>query len=218
MNDLLRKLRPERLRELVLLLLILVVLIFFSTVIEYYLNARLFNRVSTSVAIMGVLAIGQTLVILTRNIDLSVGSMVGFTAYFVGQHLSQNNEITPLVAIFMAIGIGALMGSFNGFLVAFCRIPAIIVTLGTMALYRTLLVEYSDAQTVLTVNLPKWLLDLPRVNVLSYERLNLRLMVAGMFVVVILFQLILRNTSFGRKLYAVGSNPEAAKNSEIIVF
>ena len=67
------------------------------------------------------------------------------------------------------------MGSFNGFLVAFCRIPAIIVTLGTMALYRTLLVEYSDAQTVLTVNLPKWLLDLPRVNVLSYERLNLRL-------------------------------------------
>ena len=213
MNDLLRKLRPERLRELVLLLLILVVLIFFSTVIEYYLNARLFNRVSTSVAIMGVLAIGQTLVILTRNIDLSVGSMVGFTAYFVGQHLSQNNEITPLVAIFMAIGIGALMGSFNGFLVAFCRIPAIIVTLGTMALYRTLLVEYSDAQTVLTVNLPKWLLDLPRVNVLSYERLNLRLMVAGMFIVVILFQLILRNTSFGRKLYAVGSNPEAARNS-----
>ena len=135
MNDLLRKLRPERLRELVLLLLILVVLIFFSTVIEHYLNARLFNRVSTSVAILGVLAIAQTLVILTRNIDLSVGSMVGFTAYFVGQQLSQNNEITPLVAILMAIGVGALMGSFNGFLVAVCRIPAIIVTLGTMALY-----------------------------------------------------------------------------------
>ncbi len=213
MNGLLHKLRPERLRELVLLLLIFVVLLFFSTVIEYYLNARLFNRVSTSVAIMGVLAIGQTLVVLTRNIDLSVGSMVGFTAYFVGQQLSQNNEITPLVAIFMAIGVGALMGGFNGFLVAFCRIPAIIVTLGTMALYRTLLVEYSDAKTVLTVNLPQWLLDLPRFNVLSYERLHLRLMVAGMLVVVILFQLSLRYTSFGRKLYAVGSNPEAARNS-----
>jgi rhamnose transport system permease protein len=105
------------------------------------------------------------------------------------------------------------MGGFNGFLVAFCRIPAIIVTLGTMALYRTLLVEYSDAQTVLTVNLPQWLLDLPRFNVLSYERLHLRLMVAGMLVVVILFQLSLRYTSFGRKLYAVGSNPEAARNS-----
>ena len=135
------------------------------------LNARLFNRVSTSVAIMAVLAIGQTLVVLTRNIDLSVGSIVGFTAYFVGQQLSHNNGIDPLVAVLMAIGVGALMGGFNGVLVAYCRVPAIIVTLGTMALFRTLLVEYSDAQTVLTVNLPQWLLDLPRS--VSYTHLTL---------------------------------------------
>ena len=212
-SNLLHRLRPETLRELILLLLILLVVIFFSIVIDHYLNARLFNRVSTSVAIIGILAIGQALVVLTRNIDLSVGAVVGFTAYFVGQQLSQNNEMTPLVAICMAIGIGALMGSFNGFLVAFCRIPAIIVTLGTMALFRTLLVEYSDAQTVLTVNLPQWLLELPRINVVSYEGLHFRLVVAVMCVVVILFHLILRYTSFGRKIYAVGSNPEAAANS-----
>ena len=213
MNKLLQKIRPERLRELILLLLISVVLIFFASVIERYLNARLFNRVSTSVAIMALLAIAQTLVILTRNIDLSVGAVVGFTAYFVGYQLSQNQEITPLVAILMAIGVGALMGGFNGFLVAFCGIPSIIVTLGTMALYRTLLVEYSDAQTVLTVNLPQWLLDIPRVNILSFDGLNLRLMVGVMIAIVILFQLFLRYTSFGRKIYAVGSNPEAAGNS-----
>ena len=105
------------------------------------------------------------------------------------------------------------MGGFNGFLVAFCGIPSIIVTLGTMALYRTLLVEYSDAQTVLTVNLPQWLLDIPRVNILSFDGLNLRLMVGVMIAIVILFQLFLRYTSFGRKIYAVGSNPEAASNS-----
>jgi len=213
MNKLLQKIRPERLRELILLLLISVVLIFFASVIERYLNARLFNRVSASVAIMALLAIAQTLVILTRNIDLSVGAVVGFTAYFVGYQLSQNQEITPLVAILMAIGDGALMGGFNGFLVAFCGIPSIIVTLGTMALYRTLLVEYSDAQTVLTVNLPQWLLDIPRVNILSFDGLNLRLMVGVMIAIVILFQLFLRYTSFGRKIYAVGSNPEAASNS-----
>jgi rhamnose transport system permease protein len=213
MNKLLQKIRPERLRELILLLLISVVLIFFASVIERYLNARLFNRVSASVAIMALLAIAQTLVILTRNIDLSVGAVVGFTAYFVGYQLSQNQEITPLVAILMAIGVGALMGGFNGFLVAFCGIPSIIVTLGTMALYRTLLVEYSDAQTVLTVNLPQWLLDIPRVNILSFDGLNLRLMVGVMIAIVILFQLFLRYTSFGRKIYAVGSNPEAASNS-----
>ena len=66
-------LRPEKLRELVLLILIALVLIVFSSVIENYLNARLFNRVSASVALMAVLAIGQTMVVLTRNIDLSVG-------------------------------------------------------------------------------------------------------------------------------------------------
>ena len=213
MNKLLQKIRPERLRELILLLLISVVLIFFASVIERYLNARLFNRVSASVAIMALLAIAQTLVILTRNIDLSVGAVVGFTAYFVGYQLSQNQEITPLVAILISIGVGALMGGFNGFLVAFCGIPSIIVTLGTMALYRTLLVEYSDAQTVLTVNLPQWLLDIPRVNILSFDGLNLRLMVGVMIAIVILFQLFLRYTSFGRKIYAVGSNPEAASNS-----
>ena len=209
----LSQMRPEKQRELVLLLLICLVVVFFAMMIPHYLNARLFNRVSTSVAIMAVLAIGQTLVVLTRNIDLSVGSIVGFTAYFVGQQLSHNNDIDPLVAVLMAIGVGALMGGFNGVLVAYCRVPAIIVTLGTMALFRTLLVEYSDAQTVLTVNLPQWLLDLPRLNVMSHGRLHLRFVVVIMLSVVILFQLFLRFSSFGRKLYAIGSNPEAANNA-----
>ena len=180
-------LRPEKLRELVLLILIALVLIVFSSVIENYLNARLFNRVSASVALMAVLAIGQTMVVLTRNIDLSVGSIVGFTAYFVGHQLSQYGDMHPLLAIFLAVGVGTLMGGINGILVAYCRIPSIIVTLGTMALYRTLLVEYSDAQTVLTVNLPRWLLDLPSLNLISFDRLHLRVLVVGMIVVVVLF-------------------------------
>ena len=78
------RLRAETRREGVLLLLIVLVLVGFSFIIENYLTARLFNRVSASVAILAILAIGQTLVVLTRNIDLSVGSIVGFTAYFVG--------------------------------------------------------------------------------------------------------------------------------------
>ena len=196
-----------------LLLLIVFVLLGFSLFIENYLTVRLFNRVSASVAILAILAIGQTLVVLTRNIDLSVGSIVGFTAYFVGQQLSLDNDIHPLVAVSMAVGLGAALGAFNGVLVAWCRVPAIIVTLGTLALYRTILVEYSDAQTILTVNLPQWLIDLPRLNVVSYERLHLRVVVAVMLVVAICFQLLLRHTSFGRRLYAIGSSPEAAHNA-----
>ena len=211
MRNILKVLRPEKLRNLVLLLLIFMVLLGFASVIDNYLNARLFNRISTSVAIFAVLAVGQTLVVLTRNIDLSVGSIVGFTAYIVGQQLSQHNEMTPMTAVLLAIVIGALMGAFNGYFVAYIKIPAIVVTLGTLALFRTILVEYSDAQTVLAVELPQWIHDLPRMNVFSYERFDLRYVVAGMLIVVIFFQLILRYTSFGRKLYAIGSNPEAAK-------
>jgi rhamnose transport system permease protein len=96
-------------------------------------------------------------------------------------------------------------------LVAYGRVPAIIVTLGTLALYRTMLVEYSDAQTVLTANLPQWLLDLPRANIYSVGGLDLRLLVGGMLVVVVAFQLVLSYLRYGRRLYAIGSNPEAAR-------
>ena len=208
-----RNMRAETRREWVLVLIIILVLFGFSLIIENYLNARLFNRVTTSVAILAILAMGQTLVVLTRNIDLSVGSIVGFTAYFVGQQLSLNNEMEPLLAVLMAVGIGAALGAFNGVIVAYCGVPAIIVTLGTLALYRTLLVEYSDAQTILTVNLPQWLLDFPRLNALSYGRLNLRVVVVVMIAVAVVFQLLLRHSLFGRRLYAIGSSPEAARNA-----
>ena len=211
MNAFIKNIRPEKFRNIVLMLLIILVLLGFSTVIENYLNARLFNRISTSVAIFAVIAIGQTLVVLTRNIDLSVGSIVGFTAYIVGQQLTQYNEMSPITAIILAIGLGAVMGAINGYFVAYLKIPAIIVTLGTLALFRTILVEYSDAQTVLAIELPKWIHELPRMNVFTYDRFQLRYVVAGMIFVVIIFQMILKYTSFGRKLYAIGSNPEAAK-------
>lgn len=211
MKTLMRRFRPEQIRELVIVLLILLVILFFGTQIDNYYNARFFNRVSTSVAIIAVIAVGQTLVVLTRNIDLSVGSIVGFTAYFVGQQLSNNNDIAPLAVVLMAIGIGAAMGAFNGVIVAYGRVPAIIVTLGTLAIYRTLLVEYSDAQTVLTANLPEWILDLPRANIFSVGDLDLRVLVGVMLVVVVIFQLVLMYLPYGRRLYAIGSNPDAAK-------
>lgn len=211
MSALIRRLRPEQIRELVLVLIILFTILFFGTQIENYYNARFFNRVSTSVAIIAVIAVGQTLVVLTRNIDLSVGSVVGFTAYFVGQQLANNNDIAPVVAVLMAIGIGAAMGAVNGLLVSYGRVPSIIVTLGTLALYRTILVEFSDAQTVLTADLPAWILDLPRANIFSINGLDLRILVGGMLLVVLIFHLILRYLPFGRRLYAIGSNPEAAR-------
>lgn len=206
-----RHVRPEQIRELSLVLIIILTIVFFGSQIENFFTPRLFNRISTSVSILLVIAIGQTLVVLTRNIDLSVGSIVGFTAYFVGQQLADNNEMLPAVAVSMAIGLGAFLGGINGVIVAYGRVPAIIVTLGTLAIYRTILVEFSDAQTVITSSLPEWLIDLPRQNLFSIGELDIRLMVIVALLVVVIFQLIVNYLPWGRRLYAIGSNPEAAR-------
>ena len=211
MKAIMRRFRPEQLRELVIILLIVVLILFFGTQIDDYFNGRTFNRISTSVAIIAVVAVGQTLVVLARNIDLSVGSIVGVTAYFVGTLLSKNNEIPPLVVVLMAVALGAVMGSLNGVLVAYGRVPAIITTLGTLALYRSLLVEFSGSKTVLTSKMPEWMQKLPQVNVLSIGALDVRLVAVVAIAVVILFQLVLTYLHFGRRLYAIGSNPDAAK-------
>ena len=211
MNAIRRRFRPEQIRELVLILVILLLILFFATQIDGYLSGRTFNRVSTSVAIIAVVAVGQTLVVLARNIDLSVGSIVGFTAYFVGTLLSRHNEIPAVGVVLLAIGMGAIMGAFNGVIIAYGRVPAIITTLGTLALYRTLLVQFSGAKTVLTSAMPEWMQKLPQVNVFSIGSLDVRLIVVLAIAVVILFQLVLTRLQFGRRLYAIGSNPDAAK-------
>lgn len=211
MNALRRRFRPEQIRELVIILVIVLLILFFGSQINDYFSGRTFNRVSTSIAIIAVVAVGQTLVVLARNIDLSVGSIVGFTAYFVGTLLARHNEIPPVAVVLIAIGMGAVMGAFNGLLIAYGRIPAIIVTLGTLALFRSILVELSGAKTVLTSSMPKWMQDLPQVNVFSIGGLDVRLIVVLAIVVVLLFQFVLTYLHFGRRLYAIGSNPDAAK-------
>ncbi len=206
-----RRFRPEQIRELSLLLLILAAVLFFGSQIDNYYSARTFNRISTSVAILVVVAVGQTLVVLTRNIDLSVGSIVGFTAYFVGAILAQHNGMAPWAAVLLAIGMGMVMGVVNGLIIAYGRVPAIITTLGTLAIYRTILVDLSNAQTIITASLPQWVLELPRTNLFSLAGLDLRLMVGLALLVVLVFQLMLSYLPFGRLLYAIGSNPEAAQ-------
>ena len=211
MNRLQRYFRPEQIRELSLVLLILLLFLFFGTQIEGYFSARIFNRISTDVAIIAVVAVGETLVLLTRNYDLSVGSIVGFTAYFVGTQLSHNHGLAPLAAVTLAVGVGALLGLINGALVSYGRVPSIIVTLGSLAIYRTMLVDYSNAKTVVTGDLPQWILDLPGASLFSIGGFDVRLMVVLALVIVVVFQVVITYLPFGRRLYAIGSNPEAAR-------
>jgi rhamnose transport system permease protein len=160
--------------------------------------------------IFTVVAVGQTLVVLTRNIDLSVGSVVGFTAFVAGDIISANSELAPAMLVLIAMAFGGGFGMINGLLVAYARVPAIIVTLGSLAIVRGFLVEISGSRTILVSNLPDWLIDLPRQNALILGDLEIRSLVAIAIVVVVVFQLVLSFLPYGRRLYAIGSNPDAA--------
>ncbi|WP_322817147.1 ABC transporter permease [Chloroflexus sp.] len=211
MNTWRQRIRPEQIRELSLIGLIVIALLIFGWQIENFLSARTFNRITSSVAIVGMVAIGQTLVVLTRNIDLSVGSIVGFTAYFVGAQLAANNGLPPLVAVGLALLVGGTMGLINGLIVAYGRVPAIITTLGTLAIYRMLLINYANARTITVDSLPSWVVELSRQNLFFIGDFAVRPLFAITVVAVMVFQLVLSYTIFGRRLYAIGSNPEAAR-------
>ncbi len=222
MTDLLQKISPQTLRVLALAIVLVLVILFFGSQIENYYTPRMFNRISTSASMIMLIAIGQALVVITRNIDLSVGSIVGFTAYLTGDLLVAQPDLHPILVILAAMAVGALFGMVNGLLVAYGRVPAIIVTLGTLALYRTLLVEYSSARSITTAMLPEWVVELPRVTLFSIGELDVRVTVAIALAVAFVFHLALWRLRAARKLYAVGSNPDAAAiagiNAERVVF
>ena len=205
----LRRVRPEQFREVILLAVTVGLLLFFASQIPNYFEPRSVNRLTTGLAITLVVAVGQVLVVLTRNIDLSVSSTVGL--------LTRYQDMAPLVALLLAMVIGLVLGSINGLIVAYGGVPSIIATLGTLALYRVVLVEFSGARTVTTADLPDWLNDVPSATVLSAGGYDLRLMVAIALLVALLGQLTLRYLPFGRRLYAIGSNPEAARTAGLPV-
>lgn len=207
----LRRVRPELFREIILVMVVIGALIFFWTQIPNFFNPRSINRLSMGLAIPMVVAVGQVFVVMTRNIDLSVSSIVGLSAYVTGTVLTRENDLPPLVAALLAVLLGIGLGLINGLIVAYGGVPAIITTLGTLAIYRVVLVEFSGARTVTTAELPDWMNPIPSSTVVTIADYDLRVMVAVGLIVVILGQLALTLLPFGRRIVAIGSNPKAAE-------
>lgn len=208
-----RLVSPERVKELTLVGLIIVSLVLFNLVIDDYLQGRFFNRIAIGVAITALLAAGEAVVILARQVDLSVGSIVGVAAYVTGDVLSTSPQIPAVVAVMLASAIGAALGLLNGALVVYAKVPAIVVTLGTLAIYRAVLTRIAGGTTIVTSDLPDWIVDLPRTSLWSWGGFDVRLMFVIAFVVAIVLQVVLSRLRAGRMLYAVGSNPDAARQA-----
>jgi rhamnose transport system permease protein len=211
MNRITRYFHPEQLREVSLVILLVAIFLFFGSQIEGYFSPRIFNRVTSDVAIIAVVAIGETLVLLTRNFDLSVGSVVGLTAFAVGKLLTFHPDLAPSAALLAGIGLGIALGAFNGLLVAYGRVPSLIVTLGTLAIYRSILVAYpAGTKNVVVHDLPAWVPNLGSMQVFSVGDFSIRPVVIVALAIVVIFHILTAYTRFGRRLYAIGSNPEAA--------
>ncbi len=221
MMALLGRIHPQNLRVIALAIVLALVIIFFSTQIDSYLSPRMVNRIATSAAVILPIAIGQALVVMTRNVDLSVGSLVGIVAYLVGDTLG-HTDLGPFLTLLFALALGAGCGAINGLLVAYGRVPSIITTLGTLALFRTFLVQYSDARTITTESLPKWIVEIPQASLFSIGDFEVRVMVVVALVAAVAFGIALAKLRMARALYAVGSNPDAAVvagiNSKRVVF
>ena len=173
-----------------------------------YFSLQTLAMIFASSQILCLLALGATLVMLTRNIDVSVGSTVGLCAIAVGVAL--NNGYGLATAIAFALAIGALAGAFNGLLVVGLRIPAIVATLGTLGLYRGVMLLWTGGKWI--EGLPDSLKSLSEpafIGVSPLGWLVLALLLAGGW--------LLSRTDFGRDFYAVGDNLAAARQLGVAV-
>jgi len=203
--------RPERVKTLSLLVVLAATIVLFALIVDDYLSGRFVSRVLIAISITSVLAAGETLVVITRNIDLSIGSTVGVSAYLTAELMADHNGIAAPAAIAFAVIIGAALGLVNGVLVAVAKVPSIIVTLGTLSIFRSALTSHAGGKTIPTGDLPGWVVDLPRSTVFTIGDYEIRTMFLMAFVIAIALHLVLQYTRPGRHLYALGSNPEAAR-------
>jgi fructose transport system permease protein len=185
---------------------LLVACLIFSLESDRFLTGQNFSLIAQQVMVVGVVAIGQTLVILTGGIDLACG-MVMALGSIVMSKLAVETGVSPHTAIACGLLVAVLFGWTNGVLVTFIRLPPFIVTLGTLNIAFAITQIYSKSQTVS---------DLPDPLVFFGETFQVGATAVSygtllMLFLYVVFWLVLRETAVGKHVYAVGNNSEAAR-------
>jgi ribose transport system permease protein len=197
--------------------LILVGLIVIFSILSFHDFTSAFNirNIATDAAVLLVLAVGETYVIITAGIDLSVGSVLVFSGVVSAKAMNGiggNNWGIIILGLLVALGCGAGWGWLNGFLIAKARIPPLIVTLGTLGMaqgFALLMLGGVDVRSVPfklveTIGTGKMFNQVPWLVVIAFG-------------VALVFGIVLAQTRFGRYTYAVGSNEEAARRAGLRV-
>jgi rhamnose transport system permease protein len=197
-------------REFAIIALLLVVFFYSRSEVPNFDGPLTIYYLLLDVAPILLIALPMTLIIITGEIDLSVASTVGLSSVLVGD-LHQGGMSIPMAAI-IALAVGLLCGAFNGFLIAYVGLPSLAVTIGTLALYRGLAVGLLGT-TAVTDFPEKWTdLAKQRIGESSYP-----VIIIPIIVLAIAFVLLLHFTSFGRGVFDIGLNDEAAHFSGVNV-
>ncbi|MEN3185239.1 MAG: ABC transporter permease [Atribacterota bacterium] len=195
-----------RKREFTVFGLIVVLAVVFSLTTERFLSVSNLTNLLLQLAGTAIAAIGMTMIIITGGIDVSIGSMLGMSSVVAGKLLMGSAPVFSVVLA--AMGVGLLMGLVNGFLIAYGKIPPIIVTLGMLNIIRSLLFQLLGGRWVSGIP--------PAIRVIGLGKwLGIPISMWITVILIVFFSYFLNSRSLGRAIYALGNNPEAARVSGV---
>lgn len=195
-----------RFREAGIGVFILILVVAVTLRAPSFLTVDNFEDILLNISILAIVALAQTMVILTKGIDLSVSSTIGLVAMMVAFVVKENPEMSVVLAVFLGMGLGTVLGMFNGVIITFGNVPPIIATLGTLSIYRGLVFYYSQGTWINSFELPDNFKLLSKGTPLGLPNI-----VIFAFVVALIVYYFLNHTRTGRDIFAVGSNPDAAQ-------
>jgi rhamnose transport system ATP-binding protein len=192
-------------REMGLLAAMLVVVIPVA-----FINPRIFSSanmttVAMDAALLCVVALAQMLVLLTRNIDLSVASVIGLAAYGAATLMATDPSLGIVAGVLCACAIGTACGFINGLVVTLGKVPSIVVTLGTLSIFRGLTSLWANGRQISADKVPQSWLDMTGAQLLGIPYV---ILIA--FAIVAISAWLLQRTRLGREIFAIGSNPGGA--------
>jgi fructose transport system permease protein len=195
-------------------IVLVVAVIIFGVISPRFFFVNNLSLITQQVAVVGTLAIGQTLIILTAGIDLSVGAIMVLSSMVIAQTASQNH-VPAVLSLLLGLLVGLGAGAVNGILVTRLKLPPFIVTLGTLNIFIALTLLYSNSASVIGQDIPA--LITATGNTFPVLGVGVTYGVVLMLILYIVMAFVLGRTAWGKHVYAVGDDKEAARLTGISV-
>jgi rhamnose transport system permease protein len=193
--------------------LVLLVLVAGAALVKnpHFLDAKNLNSILLWIPLLAVVGMGQMLVILTRGIDVSVGSTMGLAGIIVGMLFRDHPGLNIYAGTAIGMAIGAVLGAINGGFIAWAKVPPIIATLGTLSAYRGVVFIVSKGDQVDSNNIPDALTNWTLHGPFQIAGVTFSWLLVWALVAAAVTAYLLKWTRTGRDIYSIGSNPEAAR-------